>query len=167
MALPAASSSSKTSITSTTAAGGPRLLVLLSVLAICAVLSTRTSLQPLQLQERQQLQQQQPRRSFTDLLIESGSDKYHRHHYEQYYERWLAEYRSKPGLRFLEIGARDGKSMKLWDSYFDDGTTESILGLGYDHGTDTTKGLEERAESLEKVTVVFGDQSKVETMDML
>lgn len=29
------------------------------------------------------------KRTFSELLVESGSDKYGRHHYERYYEPWL------------------------------------------------------------------------------
>lgn len=105
--------------------------------------------------------------SFTELLIESGSDKYHRHHYEKYYEKWLSEFRNKPSLKFLEIGARDGKSLTLWSRYF---TRPSlILGLAYDNSKrrQTTRGIENVSSTLDNVDVLYGDQSKNETMNAL
>jgi len=105
--------------------------------------------------------------SFTELLIESGSDKYHRHHYEKYYRNWLADFRNKPALKFLEIGARDGKSLGLWSKYFTQPSL--ILGLAYDahNKSHTTRGVEDRSSKLENVQVYFGDQSKKETMNAL
>ena len=59
------------------------------------------------------------RRSFMEILKDSGSDKYTRHHYERYYEPWFeggttpsSSYRTKPNLRMLEIGAQHGKSLQ-------------------------------------------------------
>lgn len=39
--------------------------------------------------QTEQQQEEEKRKSFTEILIESGSDKYERHHYERYYEPWL------------------------------------------------------------------------------
>jgi hypothetical protein len=100
--------------------------------------------------------------SFTEILIESGSDKYKRHHYERYYEKWLPDFRHKPKMKILEIGAEAGKSLKVWSDYFSH--PEKVLGLAY--GT-ATEGVEERSSKLKAVSVYRGDQSKKETMDYL
>ena len=103
------------------------------------------------------------KKSFTTLLIESESDKYHRHHYERYYETWLEPFRSKVNLSILEIGAQSGHSLQLWDSYFEQ--PNLIMGLAY--GKNTTKGLEDRVSGTKAVKIYWGDQSKTETMDYL
>lgn len=100
--------------------------------------------------------------SFTDLEIASGSDKYSRHHYERYYERWLAPYRHKSGVVLLEIGAQYGRSLKMWSDYFVDPSL--ILGLAYGKSSD---GVEERSQDLNGVSVYRGDQSSPETMAYL
>jgi hypothetical protein len=101
--------------------------------------------------------------TFTHLVNASGSDKYARHHYERYYTPWLEPYRHVPGLKILEIGARDGKSLTLWDKYFTNSSL--IVGLAYKYGTDQ---LPERLVGLRhNVTLHFGDQSKLETMQAL
>lgn len=100
--------------------------------------------------------------SFTELEIASGSDKYDRHHYERYYERWLAPYRQKSGASLLEIGAEHGRSLKMWSDYFTDPSL--ILGLAYGRNSD---GVEERSQDLKAVSVYRGDQSSPETMAYL
>lgn len=116
------------------------------------------------------------RSSFTKLLNESGSDKYDRHHYERYYERWLAPYRQKPGLRFLEIGADHGHSLRLWVSYFWN-DPEIIVGLAYARGNtsalvpagDFTVADDSSSTShtANVAHVIYGDQSKADTMQRL
>jgi hypothetical protein len=100
--------------------------------------------------------------SFTQLLIASGSDKYHRHHYERYYENWLRIFRHKPNMKILEIGAEAGRSLKVWSDYFR--YPEKIMGLAYGAMSD---GVEDRSSNLKAVSVYRGDQSKKETMDYL
>jgi hypothetical protein len=100
--------------------------------------------------------------SFTEILIASGSDKFLRHHYERYYENWLRNFRYKPKMKILEIGAEAGRSLKLWSDYFS--YPQKILGLAYGS---TSDGVEERSSSLKAVSVYRGDQSKKETMDYL
>jgi hypothetical protein len=104
-----------------------------------------------------------PLPTFTHIAMVSGSDKYSRHHYERYYTPWLEAYRHLPGLKILEIGARAGHSLKLWDDYFTNASL--ILGLAYMEGTDE---LPQRLEGVRhNVSLHFGDQSKVETMQAL
>ena len=100
--------------------------------------------------------------SFTELLIQSKSDKYHRHHYEKFYEKWFAQYREKPSLKILEIGAEAGKSLDFWSNYF----TDAALVLGLAYGVSST-GVEDKAEALKKVRVIRGDQAKSDTMAQL
>jgi hypothetical protein len=103
-----------------------------------------------------------PLPSFTEILIASGSDKFHRHHYERYYENWLRTFRHKPQTKILEIGAEAGRSLKVWSDYFS--YPEKIMGLAYGEASD---GVEESSSNLKAVSVYRGDQSKKETMDYL
>jgi hypothetical protein len=101
--------------------------------------------------------------TFTDLVNASGSDKFERHHFERYYTPWLEPYRHVPGLKILEIGARDGKSLTLWDKYFTNASL--ILGLAYKDGTDK---LPERLVGMKhNVSLYYGDQSELESMRAL
>jgi hypothetical protein len=100
--------------------------------------------------------------SFTQILIASGSDKYRRHHYERYYEKWLRTFRHKPKMKILEIGAEAGRSLKVWSDYFS--YPEKIMGLAYGEASD---GVEDRSSNFKAVSVYRGDQSKKETMDYL
>jgi len=102
------------------------------------------------------------RPTITELFQASGTDKLSRHHYDRYYKHWLAPYRDKPEMTMLEIGADQGKSLKTWQDYFSD--PKLIVGLAYGS---PSAGVEGKTESLARVRVVRGDQSKKETMDEL
>ena len=97
--------------------------------------------------------------TFTEILKESGSDKYYRHHFEQYYEKWLEPFRSKFDLTMLELGARDGRSMQLWDKYFEH--PKVILGLAYGS---YSENVERTTQILTHVQIFRGDQSEPNTM---
>lgn len=49
------------------------------------------------------------------------------HHYIPLYDRYLAPYRERPGLRMLEIGVDKGGSLEMWRSYF--GPEATIFGI--------------------------------------
>jgi hypothetical protein len=104
--------------------------------------------------------------SLSELLNRSGSDKYWRHRYDHYYVRWFEPYRRLADLSMLEIGVQKARSLAFWNEYFL--YPKRILGLAY--GPDST-GVEEAVagslSSNSKVQVIRGDQSKVETMDVL
>ncbi len=100
--------------------------------------------------------------SLTELLQRSLSDKYSRHHYEHYYERWLAPYRHKVNLSFLEIGADQGASMAFWSDYFT--SPSQIVGLAYGI---SSEGVESKAHNYSHVHIVRGDQSNVTAMNEL
>ncbi|KAI2501785.1 major facilitator superfamily-like protein [Fragilaria crotonensis] len=69
----------------------------------------------------------------------------------------------KRNLKILEIGAKGGKSISLWDNYFEH--AELILGLAYAYGTEN---LPEVIPGMrQNVRVHFGDQSTRETMQVL
>ena len=89
-----------------------------------------------------------------------GSDKFHRHHYERYYEEWLKDKRCKPGLKIVEIGAEHGRSLKVWDDYFT--SSKMVLGLAFGN---SAAGVEKKLGP--KTSVIWGDQSKNETMQEL
>jgi hypothetical protein len=101
------------------------------------------------------------RPSFAQLAEASGSDKYYLHHYEHYYSKWLAPYRAHPDLKIVEIGARDGKSLTLWDDYFE--SPQLILGLAYD-AKRVVRTVKAVANGRDKVKLLFGDQSQPSTM---
>jgi len=107
--------------------------------------------------------------SIAEIMQRTGTDKYSTHHYDRSYSRWLAPFRSKKDVKFLEIGADSGKSMALWVDYFD--TPELVLGLAY--GKDAA-GVDNKVDSQgfarqnqDKLKIMWGDQSKEETMDAL
>jgi hypothetical protein len=101
------------------------------------------------------------RRTLTDILVASESDKYGRHHYERYYEKWFSPIRDDP-IKFCEIGAEKGRSLKLWSDYFKN--KQLILGIAYKA---ESEGVEERPDIKDTVTVYRGDQGKKQTMDYI
>jgi hypothetical protein len=110
-------------------------------------------------------------KAFLESLIASGSDKYHRHHYENYYMRWFAPFRDVRKLKMLEIGADTGKSLLLWSNFFTDPAL--ILGLAYGiyaRDIDENVRVHQEAGALrgsQIVQVIEGDQSEEETMETL
>jgi hypothetical protein len=53
------------------------------------------------------------------LAVKHGTDKSTANHkYTPIYERYMSKYMSYP-LHFLEIGIKDGNSLRLWDDYFE------------------------------------------------
>lgn len=100
-------------------------------------------------------------------MIESGSDKYSTHHYERYYRRWLEPFRHKDNLKFVEIGAEQGRSINLWDNYFT--KAELIMGLAYDNtqGRTISRLNQPISGTTQRVHIMYGDQSKKETMDRI
>lgn len=67
-----------------------------------------------------------------DLGVKNGcdkSDEYHTFKGETYldvYEKYFSKFKNKP-IRFLELGVRDGASIRIWDEYF--ANSELILGI--------------------------------------
>jgi Methyltransferase domain len=108
-------------------------------------------------------------KALLDLLVASESDKYFRHHYENYYIPWLAPFQTIPKLKLLEIGADKGKSLLLWSQYFSDPAL--ILGLAYGEAAkdidETVQANKKGGKLREIVQVLKGDQSKKETMETL
>ena len=126
--------------------------------------------------------------SFTDVLIESKSDKYDNHHYEHYYTDWFEPYRMKTDMRMVEIGVDAGKSMKLWKDYFIH--AERLVGLVYHnhpkiefinqktkktvvlhhsriHRVPPSEIKREHEAADSRVKIIEGDQSRMETMEAL
>ena len=60
----------------------------------------------------------------------------------------------------MEIGAEHGRSLKVWDDYFT--SPKTVLGLAYGN---SAGGVEKKLGP--KTTVIWGDQSKNETMQEL
>lgn len=113
------------------------------------------------------------RKTFAELLIQSGSDKFFTHHYQRYYEKWLAPYRQKENLKLLEIGANEGHSLKVWASYFDN-NPDSIVGLAYSgqngrqEVVNAGKYISAKRDKFKSdVLVLEGDQSDPATMKLL
>lgn len=103
------------------------------------------------------------RQSISQILQSTKSDKFWRHHYEWYYDKWLAPYRDVKDLKILEIGARHGNSLKTWSRYFS--SPKLILGLAYGK---SSEGVEENVQDLRKgLEVIRGDQSQIETLERI
>ena len=92
----------------------------------------------------------QDARNFTELLKASGSDKWWMHHYERYYERWLAPLRAVQGIRLLEIGVESGHSMRFWSKFFTN--ADHVYGIGYKNWQ------KEKKEEYHGATIYRGDQ---------
>lgn len=86
------------------------------------------------------------------------TDKVLWHNYQRFYDRVLAPFRMAP-VRLLEIGVRNGGSLKLWTAYFP--AYEHVYGLAYGEGT--AKG----EVGVPKTTIIEGDQSKKADLDNL
>jgi hypothetical protein len=102
------------------------------------------------------------RPTLSTLFEAAGTDKFIRHHYERYYDRWFAPLRDYPGLKLIEIGANQGHSLKSWSDYFSNAS--DIMGLAYG---DAAQGVEEKVQGLPGVSLYTGDQSKLSTMQYL
>lgn len=100
--------------------------------------------------------------SLSQILQESNSDKFWRHHYEKYYEKWLEPFRKQRGIKMCEIGAKDGESLTAWGRYFE--SPELILGLAYGQGI---ANLEQTVSDFNHIRIIHGDQSKIETLARL
>lgn len=98
--------------------------------------------------------------NITEIIKKSGSDKWGKHHYERYYEIWLKDLRCKPGLKIVEIGAEHGRSLSVWDKFFTQ--PDTVLGLAFGS---SANGVEKVLGP--KTKVIWGDQSKNETMQEL
>jgi hypothetical protein len=83
-----------------------------------------------------------------------GTDKSTLHSYETVYPDLLGPYRGKP-VSILEVGARDGSSLRAWREYF--GPQVRILGLDNGH-----EGW--MIESCADWSVEYADQFKPETV---
>ena len=59
--------------------------------------------------------------TIAELIAHHGfdTDKATSHSYGPVYDRELASYRDRPGVRLLEIGVHAGGSIRLWRAYFD------------------------------------------------
>lgn len=93
--------------------------------------------------------------SYNDFkTLMCDSDKGWHHGYHRFYYPILKEYESKP-VRLLEIGVEDGKSMKIWETYFKN--ANHIYGIGYKNYQ--TKDIEYVKDNM---TLFMGDQSSNE-----
>ena len=98
-----------------------------------------------------------------EAMANTGTDKGPSHHqYQRYYDKWLAPFQFKQGLKLVEIGAERGRSLHMWSKYFQNASL--IAGLAYG---DMTEHVEESSQAWDKVAVYWGDQSKQETMQLL
>ena len=98
-----------------------------------------------------------------EAMANTGTDKGpSRHQYQRYYDKWLAPFQFKQGLKLVEIGAERGRSLHMWSKYFQNASL--IAGLAYG---DMTEHVEESSQAWDKVAVYWGDQSKQETMQLL
>ena len=86
-------------------------------------------------------------RSMTDISNEFNCDKSTYHKYTNVYPIFMEKFRNED-FSLFEIGIDEGKSYKLWESYF---TTARIYGMDISKQFNTDRGI-----------VFQGDQSNVE-----
>lgn len=100
---------------------------------------------------------QHRRPTIAEIFNSSGTDKLWRHGYHRYYHKILAPYREMNGLRMLEIGAKEGKSLHAWEKYFPN--VAAIQGIAY--RADPEKATAEACADVPqcKVTIFTVDQS--------
>jgi trans-aconitate methyltransferase len=92
-----------------------------------------------------------------ELGLKHGTDKAsHAHNYLVHYEQLLQPYRTKPDLSVLEIGVRDGASVRLWHDYFPDA---KIVGV------DITEACQSHAN--DRIAIEIGDQSDPDFLERL
>lgn len=95
-----------------------------------------------------------------DLGIKNRCDKSDIHHtfkgetYLDVYEKYFSKFKDKP-VRFLELGVREGASIRIWDEYF----TNSELILGIDI-MDRCKGF-----ATDSISIEIGSQGDEEFIE--
>ena len=91
-----------------------------------------------------------------ELFRQFGTDKETWHRYSHVYEWLLADLRDKPDLRLLEVGVREGRSIRAWEKYF---PQAEIVGVDIDP---------ECADILfHRASVVIGDSTEPKTFERL
>ena len=84
-----------------------------------------------------------------ELGRKHGTDKSSSlHHYLGVYQEVLEPYRARPELTVLEIGVRDGASVRMWQDFF---PTAQIVGI------DIMESCRQHADG--RITVEIGDQA--------
>ena len=95
--------------------------------------------------------------SLDSLAIKYGSDKSSQGHgYTKYYSKYLEDWRTG-NLRVLELGVREGWSMKMWHDYFEN---SQICGIDNDE-----EGLCPKSFSEERITFETGSQDDKAFLD--
>ena len=100
--------------------------------------------------------------SLEKIFRDSGSDKYHVHRYDHYYDVWFRDYRHT-ARTFLEIGVFHGASMRSWQEYFGSASKTKIYGLGYGISQEVVDLFQNDTQ----IQILMGDQSTNETMQRL
>lgn len=103
-------------------------------------------------------------RKFYDAFEPMKTDKIFRHGYHWFYGPKFSEYKSKPGLRILEIGARSGNSAAGWTKYFDDAYVDMMTYGGAENDL-TWEPLECKLGDCSKIERFEGDQSDTDFLD--
>jgi hypothetical protein len=92
-----------------------------------------------------------------ELGLKHGTDKASGgHNYLVLYEELLTSYRAKPELLLLEVGVRDGASVRLWQDYF---PQAQIVGV------DILESC--RAHQDSRIAIEIGDQSDPNFLEAL
>jgi len=98
-------------------------------------------------------------KTIKQIFQDTGTDKLFLHGYHRYYETQLAPYRDIDGLRLLEIGAKEGKSLGAWLQYFKN--PAAVQGVSY--GANATEAKENACNSMpehcQKLEIYSLDQS--------
>lgn len=101
---------------------------------------------------------------FFDAMHPMGTDKTSRHGYHWFYGPQLQQFRTKPGLKILEIGAKEGRSAAGWTKYFDDATVDMMTYGGAKNDL-TFERMECKLGDCSNVTRFEGDQSDTDFLD--
>jgi hypothetical protein len=97
--------------------------------------------------------------SLREIMLKYGTDKGYYHEYFRTYEPLFAPLR-EDRVRILEIGVDGGKSIAVWNEYFQN--AELIVGIGYGRGF-----RPQSCSYIKKARCLLGDQSDTTFLDTM
>lgn len=107
-------------------------------------------------------------KAFPGLASSKANTKAH-HGYARYYEPFMEPLRDDP-IRLLEIGVEHGRSLRVWQEYFE--SASHVFGIGYGNFQELTKQDCSSAASTrvagsarDRCTIYKGDQSDVQFLE--
>ena len=108
-------------------------------------------------------------KSGSDKAFPSNGNKNAHHGYARYYEPFMEPLRDDP-IRLLEIGVEQGRSLRVWQEYFE--SAGHVFGIGYGNFQELAKQDCGSADStrvadsaLGRCTIYRGDQSNAQFLE--